>query len=66
MVLTEWIQILVWVVKTRLCLQYGGNESIQLSDNKRYKGMVDALVKTYKYEGIAGLYKGFVPGGFYF
>ena len=35
---------------------------MKLSDNKRYKGMMDALVKTYKFEGIAGLYKGFVPG----
>lgn len=26
--------------------------------------MVDALVKTYRFEGIRGLYKGFVPGVF--
>ena len=26
--------------------------------------MIDALVKTYRYEGIRGLYKGFVPGVF--
>ncbi|XP_063602080.1 solute carrier family 25 member 32-like [Penaeus indicus] len=26
--------------------------------------MVDAFVKTYKYEGVRGLYKGFVPGVF--
>ena len=26
--------------------------------------MTDALVKTYRYEGIRGLYKGFVPGVF--
>ncbi len=26
--------------------------------------MVDALVKTYRYEGIRGLYKGFLPGVF--
>lgn len=25
---------------------------------------MDALVKTYRYEGIRGLYKGFVPGVF--
>ena len=29
-----------------------------------YRGMVDALVKMYRYEGIRGLYKGFVPGIF--
>ena len=26
--------------------------------------MIDALVKMYRYEGIRGLYKGFVPGIF--
>lgn len=29
-----------------------------------FRGMVDALVKMYRYEGIRGLYKGFVPGIF--
>ena len=28
------------------------------------RGMIDALVKMYRYEGIRGLYKGFVPGIF--
>lgn len=54
----------IWVIKTRLCLQYGGPEASQLSEHKRYNGMVDALVKTYRYEGIRGLYKGFLPGVF--
>ncbi|TRY72311.1 hypothetical protein TCAL_05380 [Tigriopus californicus] len=53
----------IWVVKTRLCLQYGGDELAQAKDpSKTYKGMVDALYKIGKYEGIRGLYKGFVPG----
>ncbi len=28
------------------------------------RGVVDALVKTYRFEGIRGLYKGFLPGAF--
>lgn len=27
----------IWVVKTRLCLQYDGLENAQLTENKRYK-----------------------------
>ncbi|XP_041975118.1 mitochondrial folate transporter/carrier [Aricia agestis] len=52
----------IWVVKTRLCLQY--SEETHLSDNKRYKGMIDGLSKIYRTEGIRGLYRGFVPGMF--
>lgn len=51
----------IWVTKTRLCLQY---DSKQLDTSKRYKGMLDCLSKIYKYEGVTGLYKGFVPGLF--
>lgn len=51
----------VWVVKTRLCLQYA-NDKVPTS--KRYSGMIDALHKIYSVEGIRGLYKGFVPGMF--
>ena len=56
----------IWVVKTRLCLQYdavtaaGGGGG---ADGKRtYKGMLDAFYKIGRYEGVRGLYKGFVPG----
>lgn len=65
----------IWVVKTRLCLQYGnqddnlkgkgaiaGNKSSTLPSEKCYTGTWDALKKVYKYEGVPGLYKGFVPG----
>lgn len=45
----------IWVVKTRLCLQYDGVAAAK--DSSRYGGMVDALSKIYKYEGIRGLYK---------
>ena len=27
----------IWVVKTRLCLQYGGPQTHQLAEDKRYK-----------------------------
>ncbi|XP_046872293.1 mitochondrial folate transporter/carrier-like [Hypomesus transpacificus] len=49
----------IWVTKTRLVLQYSADPS-----RKQYKGMVDALVQIYRYEGIPGLYRGFVPGLF--
>lgn len=46
----------IWVVKTRLCLQY---ESVATAakDHRNYSGMVDALTKIYKHEGVRGLYK---------
>ncbi|XP_063876952.1 LOW QUALITY PROTEIN: solute carrier family 25 member 32-like, partial [Scylla paramamosain] len=55
----------IWVVKTRLCLQYTeGASAGAAASATHYNGMVDALVKTYKLEGVRGLYKGFVPGVF--
>ena len=44
----------IWVVKTRLCLQY---EKADVPAHKQYKGMVDCFHKIYKYEGFRGLYK---------
>lgn len=44
----------IWVVKTRLCLQYTGDN---VSENMRYKGMVDGLSKIYRTEGVRGLYR---------
>lgn len=52
----------IWVVKTRLCLQYV--EDKNLAESKRYTGVTDALLKIYRTEGIRGLYKGLVPGMF--
>lgn len=45
----------IWVVKTRLCLQYA--DDVKLAESKKYRGMLDALKKIYKTEGIRGLYK---------
>lgn len=45
----------VWVVKTRLCLQFD-----KTSDpSKSYSGMWDAFRKIYGAEGVRGLYKVF-------
>ncbi|XP_070172570.1 solute carrier family 25 member 32 [Polyergus mexicanus] len=52
----------IWVVKTRLCLQYA--EDVNVAESKKYRGMIDALKKIYRTEGIRGLYKGLVPGLF--
>lgn len=42
----------IWVTKTRLILQYNSDPS-----QKLYRGMLDALVKIYRQEGVAGLYR---------
>merc|ERR1711978_233255 len=54
----------IWVVKTRLCLQFGRDPtSVSNQDpSKVYKGMMDAFKKIAVNEGLPGLYKGFVPG----
>lgn len=66
--LTTFITNPIWVVKTRMCLQYGNVATLEgardslLPESKRYSGTWDALKKVYKYEGVGGLYRGFVPG----
>lgn len=55
-VLTLLITNPIWVVKTRLCLQYGSEVSLANND-KCYKGMTDAFVKIYRTEGVRGLYR---------
>lgn len=62
-VLTLFITNPIWVVKTRLCLQYAGSNAV-LPTSKTYTGTLDAFIKVYRYEGIAGLYKGITPGIF--
>uniref|UniRef100_A0A069DSI1 Solute carrier family 25 member 32 n=1 Tax=Panstrongylus megistus TaxID=65343 RepID=A0A069DSI1_9HEMI len=51
----------VWVVKTRLCLQYSDEK---VKTGRCYAGMVDALMTIYRLEGVRGLYRGFIPGMF--
>ncbi|CAF3345448.1 unnamed protein product [Rotaria socialis] len=49
----------IWVLKTRICLQYSNSKaSIQ------YKNMFDCIRKIYKIEGMKAFYKGLVPGMF--
>ncbi|XP_026478257.1 mitochondrial folate transporter/carrier-like [Ctenocephalides felis] len=52
----------IWVVKTRLCLQY--DDARRGMKSEEYKGMVDAFRKIYHLEGVKGLYRGFIPGMF--
>jgi len=59
-VITLFITNPIWVVKTRMCLQY--STSSGLPPSKHYTGMLDALVKVYRHEGIPGMYKGLLPG----
>ncbi|XP_035231559.1 LOW QUALITY PROTEIN: mitochondrial folate transporter/carrier-like [Stegodyphus dumicola] len=61
-VITLFITNPIWVVKTRMCLQY--STTVGLPPSKHYTGMLDALVKVYRHEGIPGMYKGLVPGMF--
>ncbi|KAF7287418.1 solute carrier family 25 member 32 [Rhynchophorus ferrugineus] len=63
-VLTLLVTNPIWVVKTRLCLQYGIKGSAPRDASTSYNGMRDALVKIYQMEGVRGLYRGFVPGMF--
>lgn len=51
-ILTLTITNPIWVTKTRLVLQYNADPT-----GKQYKGMIDALVKIYRHEGVAGLYR---------
>lgn len=56
-VLTLLLTNPIWVIKTRLCLQYGSNLNSltsKLPPEKQYAGMIDAFAKTYKSEGMKG------------
>lgn len=60
-VLTLLITNPLWVVKTRLILQYGKTTPNQVN---LYSGMIDCLKKIYMNEGVRGYYKGLCPGLF--
>lgn len=62
--ITLFITNPIWVVKTRMCLQYSDTTQLKTSNIVKYTGMVDALVKIYKAEGFTGYYKGILPGIF--
>ncbi|CAF2402666.1 unnamed protein product [Rotaria sp. Silwood2] len=47
----------IWVIKTRMCLQYSKNKSAVT-----YNNMFDAFRKTYQAEGIKAFYSGLTPG----
>lgn len=44
----------LWMAKTRLCQP--------LAAALQYRGLIDCLSKTWRSEGVRGLYRGFVPG----
>lgn len=46
----------IWVVKTRLQLDKA--HAAEGSAGRKYKNALDCLIKTVRYEGIRGLYKG--------
>lgn len=48
----------IWIVKTRLCLQYSSASPV------KYNGTIDCLVKIYQADGFKGYYKGLLPGIF--
>ena len=50
----------IWVVKTRLCLTNTSN----VPSYMHYRGLTDGLVNLFRYEGVRGLYKGYLPGLF--
>lgn len=48
----------IWVVKTRLCL----SDTASVPIHRHYSGLRNGLYKLYHYEGVRGLYRGFIPG----
>ena len=49
----------IWVVKTRMCLQYTNS-----STNIHYKNTLECIRRIYRHEGIKAFYKGLIPGIF--
>lgn len=47
----------IWVVKTRLVMQFDQNK-------RKYTSMTNCLVRIFREEGIRGYYKGIIPGIF--
>eukprot|EP01125_Pyxidicula_operculata_P003884 TRINITY_DN1541_c0_g1_i7.p1 TRINITY_DN1541_c0_g1~~TRINITY_DN1541_c0_g1_i7.p1 ORF type:complete len:318 (-),score=35.48 TRINITY_DN1541_c0_g1_i7:68-1021(-) len=51
----------IWVIKTRLQLQFKSGPSISTND-RHYKSATDAFFRILREEGVRALYKGMVPG----
>lgn len=49
----------IWVVKTRMCLQYSSSKT-----DTQYKNMFDCIRRIYKLDGIKAFYRGLIPGIF--
>lgn len=49
----------IWVVKTRMCLQYSNS-----SKNILYRNTLDCVQQIYRREGMKAFYKGLIPGIF--
>lgn len=54
-IFTNLITNPLWVIKTRMCLQYSGDSA--LPESRRYSGIIDAVRKIFKTEGFKGFYK---------
>ena len=54
-ILTNFLTNPLWVIKTRMCLQYSGD--MALPESRRYSGILDAMRKIFKTEGFRGFYK---------
>ncbi|TGZ75379.1 hypothetical protein CRM22_000407 [Opisthorchis felineus] len=55
----------IWVIKTRLCLQYeqpASRHLVQPTISLRTLSTWEALINLWRFEGITGLYKGYLPG----
>ncbi|KAJ1566689.1 hypothetical protein HK405_008824, partial [Cladochytrium tenue] len=55
--LTSVITNPIWLVKTRMCAERAG-------DTGAYRSLWDGLARTYRGEGVRGLYRGIVPALF--
>lgn len=53
----------LFLIKTRMCLQYTANPSNTVKVVK-YKNSLDAFLVLFRAEGLRGMYKGIVPGLF--
>jgi solute carrier family 25 folate transporter 32 len=53
----------LFLIKTRMCLQYG-QDNLETKKVVKYKNSLDAIYNLLKTDGFLGLYKGLIPGLF--